>query len=425
MATSGRISNIIHSFPVDSIQYYHKLALDYGILDVTLHPYDYADTLIRLGYEPFPPVEQSHMFSSPSLTLPGINSYVYYLYSVEGFGGLFRSVIPYTASALIYRHLTNYINDLSPLSLERLEDEPRLCAEFTRRNVIHFIRSRAWKMTSSILALHISHPLYVIAVRTMARFVTADTTKEGYRPILVDDSWIKEIGKITRFAELYDGFTAKLLREVAFAVVSAGAFLAFMKFLQIIQVDVTQADPIENAIEYIGNNIGAMYSTPCGNTSDIMIAQGGDIPLGRAPFTEQYKTCMDCLFRLSAYRKWKNSGSGGLFQGRTYKGAMERVDGKLHPIGELFGPVYLPWYAHDLSETPHFLSEHYNAWKDLGVLPGVGLSTLEQIFLKGRGSNSGFGGERRPSVLNYDKPPSFITGNFMTTGYLTSNPFKL
>lgn len=76
----------------------------------------------------------------------------------------------------------------------------------------------------------------------------------------VQFSWIDEIKKITSFGELYAGMQSRILREIAFATISAGSFLALMKLIHLLQTDLLQADPIERVMEYISNVWGKVIN---------------------------------------------------------------------------------------------------------------------------------------------------------------------
>lgn len=94
---------------------------------------------------------------------------------------MFCGAVPYVTSSLIYRHLSTCIVNHAPFSMEHPSSEPRLCVQFTDGNIGHFVKVRFWRLLSNVVALHVAYPFQVIAVRTMARFVTTAATKEGYR----------------------------------------------------------------------------------------------------------------------------------------------------------------------------------------------------------------------------------------------------
>lgn len=106
---------------------------------------------------------------------------VYYLYTIDGFTGIFRGLVPHVSESLLNRHIAKYIGSLSPFPPKPFGGGPRLIDEWNEDNVGYFIQTRFWDLLGKLVALHISHPLHVLSVRTMARFVSDVATKEGYR----------------------------------------------------------------------------------------------------------------------------------------------------------------------------------------------------------------------------------------------------
>lgn len=160
--------------------------------------------------------------------------------------------MPYVTGNLIYRHLSDYIMTLSPYPADPPEDEPHLVERFTRGNIDHFVQLRVWKLVSNVVGLHVAYPFHVVAVRTMARFVTTNATPEGYRPE-IGASWIDEIRHLNGFSELFAGLQAKVLREIVFTLIASTSFMALIKLAQILKADRHQAEKLESSIEYIGN----------------------------------------------------------------------------------------------------------------------------------------------------------------------------
>ncbi|ODM95083.1 Mitochondrial carrier 2 [Orchesella cincta] len=388
----------LSNITLDDISRYYKFAVDYGLVDVAVHPFDYADTLIRLGYEPFPPLEQSNLLRRKSLALPSISSYVYYLYMIDGLSGCFKAVVPYVTGSLIYRHLGHYILDQSPFPQTFPHGEPLISDRFTSGNLGHFVQIRAWKLVANVAAIHASHPFYVVAVRTMARFVT----KEGHGPS-VQESWFSELTRFREYHEFFDGCQARVIKEIMFTLISAGTFLVVMKAIQAFKrVESLQSHTIEDISEYIANSVATMYTNPFKNASDIMMINHTDIPLGNQPYNEHYDSCVDCIKRLRKDKRWKTSGS--LFRRRFSGPLRETTDGQLAPSDTFFGPAYVPRNVNDI---PFFLKPYYDP-----VLSG-GADDARR-----RGSIALAG----VKALLSDRAPTTIPGiNF----YYGTSPFRL
>lgn len=176
---------------------------------------------------------------------------VYYLYSIEGLHGIFKSVIPYVGANMLYRNIRNRLLLKNPYEPPR--GEPPLCERFTEKNLMYFCRTRLWQLGSSVLALHAALPLRVLAVRTMARFVGDPEATQC--PELPAFAFLREIFKYRSPCEVYAGSVAKTLREIFSAAISACVFLALMQAAHSFQLVIApnQVDSFENAAESLAN----------------------------------------------------------------------------------------------------------------------------------------------------------------------------
>lgn len=50
----GGIQDFFRSIPFGDLKHYYKYAVDFGVVDVVLHPFDYADVLIRVMHDKCP-----------------------------------------------------------------------------------------------------------------------------------------------------------------------------------------------------------------------------------------------------------------------------------------------------------------------------------------------------------------------------------
>lgn len=97
----------------------YRLAVKYALytgqvmaIAVPKHPFDYAKTLIQLGYEPIAPVADFTLTGKPALYLPSVFSYIKYIKDRDGLVGLYRGFRFTLANQLISSYAADYTYEL-------------------------------------------------------------------------------------------------------------------------------------------------------------------------------------------------------------------------------------------------------------------------------------------------------------------------
>lgn len=85
------------------------------VTSVIQHPLEYAKVLIQLDYQPLPSFPTRTIFGSPRIGLPGVFSYMRFIYRQDGLLGLYQGLGYKIASLIIYEGVfsrtQNYLNE--------------------------------------------------------------------------------------------------------------------------------------------------------------------------------------------------------------------------------------------------------------------------------------------------------------------------
>lgn len=76
------------------------------------HPLEYSKILIQLDYQPLPCFPTRSIFGTPRIGLPGVFSYIGFIYNNDGFLGLYRGLTYKIASVITYETVYSKTNKL-------------------------------------------------------------------------------------------------------------------------------------------------------------------------------------------------------------------------------------------------------------------------------------------------------------------------
>lgn len=291
-----------------------KVAVDSLTLTAT-HPITYVKTLIQLGHEPMDPyLARNWAFWSEGFYRPGFLRYSLHIKSMDGFFGLFRGLTPRLGSCLTY-------NITSRILEEQLAKHVNLCPEEADVNEsweAGFVKTGqkiAQKSLAETGAIIISHPLHVLAIRSMAQFISRE---EAY------DSLIGGILEI-KDEEGIKGFFAGLAPKLVGAILGI-AFIETLSFALKKQLnncdDEVKAENkdlfqlINQHIAMFASVIAGSFTYPFVLTSTIMAVNGS-----RLKCASGHKEWTSCLSELRALKAQQRGSS--IFFGRkaAYKEA--------------------------------------------------------------------------------------------------------
>lgn len=291
-----------------------KVAIDSLTLTAT-HPITYVKTLIQLGHEPMDPYKaRNWAFWSEGFYRPGFLRYSLHIKSMDGFFGLFRGLTPRLGSCLTYNlssrileeQLVKHVN-LCPSEVD-VNESWEAGFQKTGRKIVQ-------KSLAETGAIIISHPLHVLAIRSMAQFISRE---EAY------DSLIGGILEI-KDEEGVKGFFAGLVPKVVGAILGI-AFIETLSFAlkkQLNSCDEEVKTENKDLFQLINQHIAMFASVVAGSftypfvlTSTIMAVNGS-----RLKCASGHTDWTACLSELRALKAAQRGSS--IFFGRkaAYKEA--------------------------------------------------------------------------------------------------------
>lgn len=191
------------------------------ILAIPSYPFFFAKTLIQIGYEPLPPYRAKSLFGfGPTrMYLPGAFTYVRYIYTVDGFSGLFRGLGCYVASGLAHRYTSGLVQQFAEDRMPHVPpDQHSAVAKFARKTAVDVV-SNGW----AVLA---SQPFYVMALRCVAQFVGGETKYSSFNVFANAGVIYSEEGIQGFFAGLVPRLCLEVSTVLAFnALVESGRWL--------------------------------------------------------------------------------------------------------------------------------------------------------------------------------------------------------
>jgi carrier protein len=90
-----------------------------GFMQAPFYPTSYVKVLLQIGHEPLPPFKSSSILGREQYFYPNAFVYMKYIYSVEGFFGLYRGL----GMKIISHSVATVVSDRVHKMMEETEDE--------------------------------------------------------------------------------------------------------------------------------------------------------------------------------------------------------------------------------------------------------------------------------------------------------------
>ncbi|KAH8274983.1 hypothetical protein KR018_005141 [Drosophila ironensis] len=257
-----------------------------------LHPFEYAKTLIQLGYEPIPAQPGTSILGKPIMKLPNIFQYAGHIRRVDGFYGCYRGLAPKLVGSVVAMVVSERVAD--KLHLEQpdeikedygLSDEELQFKTNLKRDIVLTV--------SGIVA---SQPFHVISVRMMAQFVGRESL---YTSVVGS---VAEIWRNDGIAGFFAGIVPKLLCDVACLVLTSSTVYILNKYV-------------------IKDKLGRQYNAgfmqfaitsllyPLQVVSTCSAVSGSRLMAGQPPIMPAYTNWVDCWNDLQARGELKRGSS--------------------------------------------------------------------------------------------------------------------
>ncbi|XP_042905350.1 mitochondrial carrier homolog 2 [Parasteatoda tepidariorum] len=303
-------------YNADRFEWFHL----FGKLGVTAlgHPFEYVKVLIQIGHEPFPPKPTRTLLGKPALGLTGAFAYMKHIKSIDGVFGLYRGLFPKLCTNFV--SMSTYIiayekvpsldsnKQLQQISESELTDEQKLAL------FAHELMKSTVARTASII---VSHPFYIITLRSMAQFVGRETKYSGIFGSL------REIFNEDGILGFFSGLVPRLIGEILSMLLAASASVLINTYL----VDEESAKTYVKAL--MGYLAGALFY-PFTVVSHVVIVNNCGLKAGMPGNMPIYSNWSDCWSHLSAIGQLKRGSSilwryhTGPFMTSAYSGSSGR-----------------------------------------------------------------------------------------------------
>ncbi|XP_063986871.1 mitochondrial carrier homolog 2-like [Diachasmimorpha longicaudata] len=292
------------------------------LVHTILHPMDFAKVLIQIGHEPIAPRESRTLFGKPALALPNIIHYVKYIKSVDGFSGCYRGLVPKLCADAVStvavekfmesEYFLKYFPERDTRKEEIIDDLP----EPERRDA--YVKTLAKDIVCRIIGVIASHPLDVIALRTMAQFVGGETKYNGIFGSL------KEVYRENGLFGYYSGLVPRLIANISTLVLVSSSTYFINKYLI---RDRALKRYTSSAVTIVATTITypLLVIYPCMAVNNCGLAAG--VP----PQMPIYTSWLDCWRHLSSINESKR-GSNLIW--RYYTGPQVIINGRLTALNK-------------------------------------------------------------------------------------------
>ncbi|KAG8226498.1 hypothetical protein J437_LFUL007380 [Ladona fulva] len=304
------------------------------------HPFEYSKLLIQLGHEPIAPWPTKTLFGRPALALPSVFQYVGYIKNIDGFSGCYRGLslklCDCLSSSLTFQYIregwqfswekkTNrYTRTYGDIHIngdegvgdedEEESEEEELLSEKEERE--RFLACLSRDVVGRTVAVVVSHPLHVMAVRTMAQFVGGETIYSGLFGSI--QALYRESG-ITGF---FSGVVPRLIGELLALIIGSTATFALNTY-------VIEDPEIKTYTNGIVSFLATTVTYPFHVVSNCMAVTNCGLAAGSPPCMLHYTSWTDCWSHLSRTGQLKR-GSSLLW--RYYTGPQVMIGGRPVPV---------------------------------------------------------------------------------------------
>lgn len=257
------------------------LAVGSGLSELPVYPLNFIKTLMQLSHEPLPPFPSKTIFGKEKLFYPNSFEYMKYIYSCDGFSGLYRGVsmkiLSTSVGTVVAHKLAKYMDeneDIISKSFVVQENEAENKFEIFRKKTSRDMTIRCW-------AVVISHPLHVMALRCMAQFVGGESNYSSWN--IFQNAL--EIYKSEGISGFFNGLIPRLLFEVSSIAIASSLVYVIKSY--VIEDEKLQNDKlIDMSAGLFANSI----TYPLSVVTTISCVSGSTLAAGRPPKMPTYNS---------------------------------------------------------------------------------------------------------------------------------------
>ncbi|XP_003738993.1 mitochondrial carrier homolog 2 [Galendromus occidentalis] len=269
-------------------------------MTVVMHPFDYAKTLMQIGFEPLPPVPAHTIFRRPVLKLPGVFAYMGHLRGVDGFFGLYRGLGASLTGRIVYDSCFVFVTMRLPPVASFDEDQQLLVGDCPLtsdgQKIVNFIKRTAQESVAYAAAITVAQPFRVITIRMMAEFVGRETK---YNSVL--GSFV-EIYREEGLSGLWSGLVPRIYGEIL--RIWLAATTAFF-----INTYIVEDPTVRSYIATMSSFLASSLTYPFALVSTVVSVSGAPIVAGRPPHVAIYSNWTQCYTHLKKNDQLKRGSS--------------------------------------------------------------------------------------------------------------------
>lgn len=259
------------------------LLLGSGLTEIPVYPLNLIKCLMQISHEPLPPFASKTIFGKQKLFYPNSFAYMKYVYTVEGFSGLYRGlgikVLSTSVGNLVYNKISKYMDE----NEDMLNDN--LVVKDVENKFEVFRKKTSKEITIKCWAVVISHPLHVMALRCMAQFVGGETNYSSWN---IFQNAI-EIYKGEGISGFFNGLIPRLLFEASsIAIASSLAYaLKTYVFEEVPNEPTNQANKMIDMVSALAAN---SITYPLTVVTTVSCVTGSSLAAGKPPKMPSYNS---------------------------------------------------------------------------------------------------------------------------------------
>ncbi|XP_014673276.1 PREDICTED: mitochondrial carrier homolog 2-like [Priapulus caudatus] len=299
------------------------------------YPLTYAKVLVQIGHEPIAPHRTRTIFGRDGLALPNVFKYVGHIRRVDGYFGLYRGITYKIASNFVgnvaVNHVMQKMKASSVWSRNKLGSELDGDKDAEDNSFQDFLKETAMQSTAQGIAVIVSHPFHVMAIRSMAQFVGCEDAYSG---------WFSAIGEIfdrDGILGFFAGLAPRLIGELLTLWIANTITHILNNFI----IEDVEAKQYTGAVV---NLLAGTLTYPFSVVSAVMVVTHSGLAAGSPPNMLHFRNWIHCWRHLSRENALKR-GSSMLFRYYTPPVIMaveEPIGSKVATDSLLVTPTPLP-----------------------------------------------------------------------------------
>jgi len=272
-----------------------------GLTELPAYPLNFIKVLMQIGHEPLTPFPSKTIFGKEKLFYPNSFSYMKYVYSVDGFYGLYRGlgmkVISTSVGNLVYNQVSKYIDERDDLVNKNFVVQE---SENDKNSFEVFRKKTSKEITIKCWAVVVSHPFHVMALRCMAQFVGGEGNYSSWN---IFQNAI-EIYKGEGISGFFNGLIPRLLFEVSTIAIASGVAYALRTY-------VIEDEQMQNhKVVDMGSALFASSITyPLAVVTTVSCVSGCSLVAGRPPKMPTYNSWLGIFKHLMESNGLKKGSS--------------------------------------------------------------------------------------------------------------------